>query len=299
MPDGAERAGAPERDDASLWFYRPTAAVVIWRRKFWILLFAILVGVGTYYGARIPSPSYGSSAVIEVTMQTSGAQNDTLLAANQLAAQYAQLATTSAVLTEAAASIKASPGDLASSITASTVSQLNLVKVSASGSSPAESQARANAAARVLTNTILRSNARKAKEFLRKAEGPLTGSSKQIAKLEAEIAQSTFALATATTVNGRTRAQTVLTGQQALLTALTSQQNGAMSALAVDAALGQPAVSIVSHAGPGSRTRPSPLIYALIGGLAGAIVVSQLFVLADSLRRAQRAISSREQSVRR
>jgi capsular polysaccharide biosynthesis protein len=288
-----------ERDDAAPWYPRPTAAVIIWKQKFWILLFAILVGVGTYYGARIPSPSYGSSAVVEVTLQTSGAQNETLLAANQLAAQYAQLATTSAVLEAAARSIKVSPGDLANSVSASTVSQLNLVKVSATGSSPSQSQVRANAAARALTAAILRGNARKAAAFMRKAAGPLTGAGNQIAKLEADIAQTTRALATATTVNGRLRAQSVLAGLQATLTALTSQQSGAMSSLAVDAALGQPAVSVVSRAGPGSRTRPSPLIYALIGGLAGAIVVSQIFVLADSLRRAQRAISSREHSVRR
>jgi len=61
--DGGHRAGQ-DTDDLSLWFYRPTAAVIIWRRKYWIVLLAILVGVGTYYGARIPSPSYGSSAVI-------------------------------------------------------------------------------------------------------------------------------------------------------------------------------------------------------------------------------------------
>lgn len=288
-----------ERADAAPWYPRPTAAVIIWKQKFWILLFAILVGVGTYYGARIPSPSYGSSAVVEVTLQTSGAQNETLLAANQLAAQYAQLATTSAVLEAAARSIKVSPGDLANSVSASTVSQLNLVKVSATGSSPSQSQVRANAAARALTASILGGNAQKAAAFMRKAAGPLTGAGKQIAKLDADIARTTRALATATTVNGRLRAQSVLAGLQATLTALTSQQSGAMSSLAVDAALGQPAVSVVSRAGPGSRTRPSPLIYALIGGLAGAIVVSQIFVLADSLRRAQRAISSREHSVRR
>jgi hypothetical protein len=232
--------------------------------------------------------------VIQVTMQqTSGAPNETLLAANGLAAQYAELATTSAVLEAAAAAIRTSPATLSHSISASTVSQLNLVKVSGTGSSPAASQARANAAANALTATILAGNKRKADAFIRKAHGPLGTNSKQILTLEREIARSSANLAKATTDSERAQAQTVLTGQQATLTALISQQNGALSALSVDAALGQPAVAVVSKAGPGSRTRPSPLIFALIGALAGAIVVSQLFVLADSLRRAQRAVSSR------
>lgn len=292
--DDAGHRGGQDTDDLSLWFYRPTAAVIIWRRKYWIVLLAILVAVGTYYGARIPSPSYGSSAVIQVTMQqTSGAPNETLLAANGLAAQYAELATTSAVLEKAAAALKTSPATLSHSISASTVSQLNLVKVSGTGSTPAESQARANAAANALTATILGGNKRKADAFIRKAHGPLGTNSKQISTLEREIARSSANLAKATTDSERAQAQTVLTGQQATLTALISQQNGALSALSIDAALGQPAVAVVSKAGPGSRTRPSPLIFALIGALAGAIVVSQLFVLADSLRRAQRAVSGR------
>ena len=288
------------RDEASLWFYRPTAAVVIWRRKFWIAFFAILIGIGTYYGTRLPSPSYGSSAVIQVTMQqTSGAPNETLLAANELAAQYAQLATTSAVLEAASKTIDESAGDLGHSVSAGTVSQLNLVKVSATGSSPSQSQLRANAAAAALTAAILRSNASKADAFMRKATGPLAGSSKQIDDLEAAIARSTTDLANATTVGERVKAQTVLMGQQATLTALTSQRTSTLNALAVDAALAQPAVVVVSRAGPGTRTRPSPLIYALIAALVGGIVVSQLFVLADSLRRAQRADTSREHSVHR
>ena len=52
-----------------------------------------------------------------------------------------------------------------------------------------------------------------------------------------------------------------------------------------DAALGQPSVTQVSVAGPGSRSELSPKVYAGIGGVAGLIVFSQLFVLLDNRRR--------------
>jgi capsular polysaccharide biosynthesis protein len=275
----------PAPSDRTVWVERPTAATIIWKRKLWIVLFAILAGVGTTFGARIPSPSYSSSAVLEVTVQqTTGVPNETLLAANGLAAQYAQLSTTTAVLERAADQLKVPAGDLAHSVSASTVSQLNLVKVSASGSSPAQAEQRANATARALTAIIVRTNRQKAVAFVRTATAPLAANTRQIAALQAQITASSKALAAATTESERAQAQTILLGQQSTLTALTTQRSSLQSGLSVDAALGQPSVAVVSLAGPGSRSQLSPIAYGLIGALAGAIVISQLFVLAGSRR---------------
>jgi capsular polysaccharide biosynthesis protein len=290
-PDAPTQTIVPIEDGAVVVIERPTAAMIIWRRKFWILLFAIIVGAGSTYLARLPSPSYGTSAILEVTMQqTSGSPNDTLLAANELAAQYAQLANTTAVLKAAATAINVPPGDLSHAISANTVSQLNLIRVTASGSTPLEAETRANATANALTRTILKANQRKANAFVRRATLPLAPITRQIAALKAQIAQSSNDLASATTDSQRAQAQTVLLGQQSTLTALTAQRSGAISGLAQDAALGQPAVSVVSYAGPGSRSRLTPPVYGAIGALAAAIVVGQLFVLADSRRRYRRIV---------
>src|SRR6185312_2823202 len=118
-----------------------TAAGIIWRRKFWIVLLAILAGVGTFFAARVPSPSFSSASVIEITMQpTNGTPNETLLASNGLASQYAQLATTSVVLESAAKLIDVPAADISHAVTASAVGQVNLVKVSATGSSAEQSR---------------------------------------------------------------------------------------------------------------------------------------------------------------
>lgn len=281
----------PPPSDPVLWVERPTPAGTIWKRKYWIVLLALLAGAGTYYGARVPSPTYTSSAVIQVTMQqTTGTPNETLLAANGLAAQYAQLATTTAVIYAAAKAIDSPPSDLAHSVSANTVSQLNLVKVSSTGGTPAESQQRANATANALKAIIVANNRTTATAFLRKASSAGTATNRQIASLQTQIAKASQALAKATTESGRAQQQTLLQGLQGTYTSLLAQRNSSTSNLALDAALAQPDVAVVTQAGPGSRSQLSPVAFGLIGTLAGAIVFGQLFVLAGARRQTIRPV---------
>jgi capsular polysaccharide biosynthesis protein len=271
-----------------------TTADIIWRRLFWIVLVAIIAGAAATYGGRVLPSSYSSSAVIGVRMQqTAGVPNETLLAANQLASQYAQLATANSVIAAAAKDLKMSSGVLSQAISAGTVSQLNLIRVSSTADSPAEAQRRANAVSRALADFLIRSNKRQADAFIRQANPTLRQVNRQIAQLQTAVTKGQKDLVQALTADQRTIIAGILSGQQAMLTALTSQRSQVQSRLAEDAALGRPAIAIVEAAGAGSRTQPPAYVYGAAGALAGAVVITQLFILANARRRARHLRASR------
>jgi capsular polysaccharide biosynthesis protein len=266
---------------------------IIWRRSIWIVLFAALVAAAAFYGARLFPSTYSSAATVQVSLQQStGVPNETLIAANQLAAQYSQLATSNAVLKTAAAGLHVSVNALAGAVSASPIGQVNLISVSSTGDTPSESQKRADAVARALTANLIATNRLRSNSFMRQATGPIVGVNRQIASLQAEIAKGIKALSGPLTVDARSSALTILTGQQQTLAALESQRSQVLSRLAEEAALGRPTVVVVKAASPGSRTQPKPLVYGIVGGVAGFIVAAQLFVLAA--QRKQRWLVARE-----
>jgi capsular polysaccharide biosynthesis protein len=270
-----------------------SAAGVIWRRSIWIVLFAALVAAAAFYGARLFPSTYTSSATVQVSLQQStGVPNETLIAANQLAAQYAQLATSNAVLESAAADLRVPTSSLAEAVSASPVGQVNLIGVSSTGSTPAESQKRANAVAKALAANLIAADRVRSNNFMRQASAPTVSANREIARLQAAIALGTKALANPMTVEARASALSILTGQQQTLTALLSQRSQVLSRLAEEAALGRPTIIVVKAAGPGGSTQPKPLVYAAAGGIAGFIVAAQLFIIAAQRR--QRRLVAQE-----
>jgi capsular polysaccharide biosynthesis protein len=270
-----------------------SAAGVIWRRSIWIVLFAAVVAGAAFYGARLFPSTFSSSATVQVSLQQStGVPNETLIAANQLAAQYAQLATSNTVLDAAAADLHVSTSSLAGAVSASPVGQVNLISVSSTGATPSESQKRADAVARALTANLIATNRRRSSNFMRQATAPTVGADRQIARLQAAIAKGTKALAGPMSVDVRSSALAVISGQQQTLATLSSQRSQVLSRLAEEAALGRPTIVVVKAAGPGGRTQPKPLVYGVVGGIAGFIVAAQLFILAAQRR--QRRFAAQE-----
>jgi hypothetical protein len=253
------------------------------------LLFALLVGAGAGASAKYLESGYSAGARLQVSVQqTAGVPNETLLAANELAAQYAQLASSNSVLERAARSLDISPGSLSGNVTGTPVSQLNLIDISVTADSPGEAARRANAVATALARQIRVTNASQAKAFIARATKPLAATNSEIARVQAQVDEAAASLSTAKTANERSRNALVLSGSQSLLAQLLTQRNTTMAQLAADAALGQPTITQVTHASGGSRTQPSPEVFAGAGFLAGAIVAGQLFVLGSSRRRTPR-----------
>lgn len=272
-----------------------SAAGVIWRRLPWIVMFAALVAAAAFYGARLFPSTYSSSATVQVSLQQSaGVPNETLIAANQLAAQYAQLATSNVVLNAAAADLHVQASSLDGAVSASPVGQVNLISVSSTGATPSESRKRADAVAKAFTANLIATNRRRSATFMRQATAPTVAANRQIAKIQAAIAESTRALAGPMTVNARSSTLAILSGQQQTLASLLSQRSQVLSRLAEEAALGRPTITVIKAAGPGGRTQPKPLVYAIVGGVAGFIVAAQLFILAAQRR--QRRLAAQEAS---
>jgi capsular polysaccharide biosynthesis protein len=264
----------------------PSAVTILWRRLKWILLIAIILSGVTYKAVGRLPPEYSADATIRVTLQqSSGVPNETLLAGNELAAQYAQLVTANTVQLAAARELKVDPSVLDGKLTAAPIAQLNLIDVAGSGTNADAAQRRANAGARALTAYILASNTRQSAEFVKRASGQLTQAKKDIAQLQRQLSKATAQLHAAKTGAQITDAQTTISGLQSQLQSAISLRSGTLSHLQEEAALGQPAVDVVAVAGPGSPTQPSPKIFALIGLVAGAVVAGQIFVLVDTRRR--------------
>jgi uncharacterized protein involved in exopolysaccharide biosynthesis len=257
------------------------------------VIFAALVAAAAFFGARLFPSTYSSSATVQVALQQStGVPNETLIAANQLAAQYAQLATSNVVLQAAAADLHVPTSSLDGAVSASPVGQVNLISVSSTGTTPVESRKRADAVARALTANLIATNRRRANTFMRTATAPTAAANRQIASLQAAIADGTKALAGPLSVDARSSALAILSGQQQTLASLLSQRSQVLSRLAEEAALGRPTIVVVKAAGPGGRTQPAPLVYAVVGGIVGFIVAAQLFILAAQRR--QRRLVAQE-----
>ncbi|HEY6398369.1 MAG TPA: hypothetical protein VIX82_13030, partial [Solirubrobacteraceae bacterium] len=101
-----------------------------------VLAVALLVGAIAYgVGSALPSV-YQSSGVIRVTvLSQQGLSDPTVIAANDLATQIAQLATSQPVLSMAAGRLGVGAGSLTDKISGSTIGAQNLVQVSATADS--------------------------------------------------------------------------------------------------------------------------------------------------------------------
>jgi capsular polysaccharide biosynthesis protein len=113
-----------------------------------LCLVVSLVAGGVAYGVGHSLQSvYQSSGSIRIALPSQGGLSDPdVIAANDLATQYAQLVDTAPVRALTAASLAVAPASLDGKLSGSTVSAQNLLKVTATASSSVTAQARAKAA---------------------------------------------------------------------------------------------------------------------------------------------------------
>lgn len=255
---------------------------VIWAKKWWIAGGAILIATLTTALSLLIPATYASSALVQVSLPPStGVPRETILAANELAAQYAQLADSSAVIVRVAQALGVPVATLSGKVTASTVNQLNLIRVSGRGGSAALAHARAAAAARAFATVIQRENAVRSNRYSALVASKLATFDHQIAQAEQLINGSSAAAAR----TAGTAARATLATQRALLVTLFSEKQRLLGNAAENVTLSRPTIEIVDAASGASRTQPRPLLYGLAALAAAALVISQLFVLSAARRR--------------
>jgi capsular polysaccharide biosynthesis protein len=239
------------------------------RSAFLILVPAVLVPLGVaavvYLVANTLPATYESSAQFRVTVPNqAGLTEATVMAANDLATQYSQLAGATTVVNAAARALKIPPAALSGEIAGGTVNAQNLVQVTASTDSPGTAQARASAVANALRKYIDGINARQSSTYSRNVTSGLL-------PLDAEIARYTKRLNGASVTE---RANINL-----LLGSLLSQRQQVLASTARDTAAGRPTLQGIASASTAVKTSPRPKLYALVALVAAALIAGRIAFL--------------------
>ena len=235
-----------------------------------MLLAALVIAGLVYVISDSVAARYQSSATVRVSVQaTTGISDPAVTAANDLASQFAQLASSTPVTDAAAASLGARSSALEGAVTGGTIAAQNLVRITATGSSTTQAQQRAAAVAHAFVVYIKRIDSAQVAAYRRAVTSKL-------GPLEREIA-ATRKLALSGDPEAEHNATTLLSG-------LLSQQQTVLSSVAQESAAAQPALQLVSASSTGTKVSPKPSLYAGIAFIVALLLLGR-FVYVIGIRR--------------
>ncbi len=240
-------------------------------RALGVLVAAVAVATLVYVISDRVAARYQSSATVRVSVQTtSGISDPDVTAANDLASQFAQLASSTPVLEAAAVKLGVPRKDLEGAVSAGTIAAQNLIRVGVSGSGPDQAQARATAVAKAFVRYLDRLDAQQVGTYertviarLRPLNREIDAARKRLSSPEPEVQRNATVL----------------------LSGLLGQQATVLSSIAQSSAAGQPSVQLVAPGGAGSKVSPKPSLYAGIAFLAVLLLLGR-FVYVLGVRRA-------------
>ncbi len=267
----SQRAGV-ELQRAPLGPHEPAGPGWRWwsPRALIVLVLALLVAAAVYEISNRAPARYQSSATVRVSVQTtSGISDPAVTAANDLASQFAQLASSTPVVDYAAALLGVPAKDLEGNITAGTVAAQNLVRVTATGSGPAQAQARATAVAKAFVVYLDRIDAQQVSRYQKAITSKLGPLTREIEAARKRLGSS----------NPETQRNATV-----LLSGLLGQQQTVLSSVAQSSAAAQPSLQLVSPGGTATKASPKPTLYAAIGFLATLLLLGR-FLYVVGVRR--------------
>jgi hypothetical protein len=255
----------------------PSRADAMWDAK-WLILLAALVAAGIAVAASFVVPEqFSSSAMVRVSTPTNnGLSQDQVEGQNALANQYVQIAKTSPILTDAKKTLAGGDATgLTGAISASTVANQNLVRISATGDTAGGAARRANAVAGAFAHYVNSLNIRAGAAGTSKLTTRLRAVQTELTRTQGKIDD----LITA----GAKNDSVALVQQQDLAAVLISQRQ----AILASGASATPTLDVLAHAEAGGRTQPRPVLYALVACFVVAIAASQVaaFAAARKFRR--------------
>jgi capsular polysaccharide biosynthesis protein len=261
------QAAAPSGDDAR--------GTMIWRRKWWIVLFAIIVA-GVVYGATSQlSPRYQASATVQVALLGGSATSEGVTAANDLASQYAQIVDADPVVDAVAQKLGEGRSAIRDNVSGSTINDQNLISVSARAGNAEQASRRAPAAAQALVTYVTKTVQKQSTSINDEAIAQLKPLDDQIRDLRRQTANAS---------RSETRSQQYIASQQSLAT-LEAQRAAAIGDIARNGADGRPAIQVLNPAGDGSKVSPKPLLYAGAAFLVALLLAAQVASVAGARRR--------------
>lgn len=233
---------------------------------------AIAAAVVYEVGQTLPV-HYESSAALRVRAPGGSGGSDNVLAANELASQYAQYVRTNGVIRPAAQRAGVSPGALHDAVSAATSGDQNVLSIKVRASTADAARLQANAVSASFVRFVRRTEESDRKEVLDRIDEQLKPINDDISK-ERDAIDS---LAGSDSAVDQSRVST----HQTLLSSLLTQRDR-LTSQGIDLSSQLPAVETLSPAGPGAKSAPKPGLYAALAFLVVFLVV------ADGLRRWRR-----------
>lgn len=245
---------------------RPSA---IWRYKYAILTSAVAVGLIVAGVSSLLPPTYSASALVRVTAQASSgiSPQEVALASNQLASQFAILANTADVKTEAAKQL--SDGASGLTVSATTVAGENLIQISTTADKQAKAEERVKAVSSAFVVYIASSSDARVAGFGLPLQPVLDDLQGQIDQARADV--TALSGASALSAEGQT-----LDDRIQRLSTLEARQYELQKEIALKAAV-KPSVELVSTSGA-SKTSPKPLVYTVVAVVVALIVSAEIGV---------------------
>ena len=242
-------------------------------RIFIALVVALVAAAAVYFVAASLPVSYESSASLRVRAPGGTGSSDNVLAANELASQYAQYVRSDGVIRPAAARAGIDSGLLREAVTAGTAGDQNVLNIKVRADDPEASRLQANAVSGAFVRFV-----RKTEDADR--EAAVDQIDEQMKPIDEDIAKERRALDRLAR-DDSVASQSLASTRQSLLQSLLSQRERLL-AQGIETTSQLPAVETLSPAALGTKSSPKPGLYAAIALLVVFLVV------ADGLRRWRR-----------
>ena len=262
-PDSDRRRGA------FWWIVRLAAAVVA----------AGLAAAAVYVVSAAAPATYESSSTVRVSVQApTGATDQSVIASNDLASQYAQVVSADRVLRSAGRRLTSADADLSGKVSAGTVAAQNLIRLTVEGGNPGQAERRAAAVTQAFVAYLNRLSAESSATYAASV-------TEKLAPVDANIAEARKALDVGTP-DAQRNAASILAG-------LLVQRQQVLSSLAQSSAATRPSIQRVTNAGAASKVSPKPKLYAAIAFAIVLLLLARLIYVAAGRERRVTAGRSR------
>jgi len=251
----------------------------VWRAKWVILAIGVVVSVATYLVSGALPPTFQASSLVQVTAINNGttSQADTVTASSSLAAQYAQYASSGPVVAAAVRQLgPTSSASLSSRISAATVADQNLIRVSVQADTGAASQQAANAVASALNAYIGDHGDAAVQSYSSSLQAQLKSLDSSIASTQAAVTEDS---ARASRGLPGSAAVTTLNTQQTLLGELLIRRETLSSQAASAEVSLRPLSSVVGSASLGTQIQPNPKLYSIVALFVGLMAAAEIAIL--------------------
>jgi capsular polysaccharide biosynthesis protein len=227
---------------------------------------SLFVALGAFVVSSGISPTYQSSAQLRIVVnEANGLSQDALQASNALTAQLVQLLPTDAVLTRPARELGISVSALRSGISVGSVSQQNLLQITASAGSAAAAKRRAATVTQDFMNFMVRDVRTQLGAYLRDVSNALRGTKGAVAQLGAVRGGVGGGAQTAVAPN---------LNERSLLNDLTQRATGNI-----------PVIQQVQPATLGDKVSPKPALAAAVALLIAGFLAVQAIMLLERRRK--------------